>query len=197
VNKQPKTFGLVGPYDMLRKLERELELCQPSADRDATVFAAVNFAVTAWHLPEWMAKTVATMSQARQAEISTALDGTDTADFVRLRDWALAQCPGMEYCRQIASWTKHLECSRERGVVMDTDVSARATGTLIGLEGAVHTEADEGTVWVPKIVDGDQRIPVHEAFDHVCQFWLDVFHKRAPGDWDFEAKTLKERNPDA
>jgi hypothetical protein len=96
------TFDMSSPGDFLEKLKCELE----AVDEDLTSARhAINAALTAWHLPEWVWGRVVK----KDYELRNSL-GSDVArgGFEDFRDFVLEECPEMKTMRDIATGSKHL-----------------------------------------------------------------------------------------
>jgi hypothetical protein len=52
----PRTFDIESSRDMRNKLEREFERIQAAGSRENLSDHGVNFAVTAWHVTDWLSR---------------------------------------------------------------------------------------------------------------------------------------------
>jgi hypothetical protein len=167
----PKTFDLSNCRDMLGKLERELDRFKQATLRQDQSDHAANFALTAWHLAEWvwLSPLPPALKASIAAECGLSEKQLDIGAFYR---WLGSKCRALEYCYIVCTASKHTRVDRRD----DPRVA-----TLISLSDVVCITPprlpDEVTVewvdvdWTHKVVDGDKRIPVAEAFEQVLRYW--------------------------
>ncbi len=94
----PLTFGLSTPRDLLDKAERdlsELETAAVTQDQTMIADALYNFAVTAYHVKDWLKSTP-----------SSTYSPTDVEDFVRAS-------AALSVCRDLCNAGKHLRLRYE------------------------------------------------------------------------------------
>jgi hypothetical protein len=124
------SFGLSTAADMTHKASRDWWRyfnAQTSSDkRDA----AINCAITAWHLIEWVWAAIA-VAHRTSPEVSKILGVSGRP--LRLedvRDWALRECPSLEICQAICNGSKHVGSDRSNfSTRMDApDASQNGTG---------------------------------------------------------------------
>src|SRR5579875_1181810 len=103
-SKAERPFGLNSCRDMRDKLEREIERMAQATDRDA-----MNAAVTAWHLVEWIWDDTQHTPGLRERLAHEAgcapIRQFGKEDF---KAYARECCPDLAYCRIVANNTKHL-----------------------------------------------------------------------------------------
>jgi hypothetical protein len=104
------SFGLESGCDMVKKAWREHQRCLHADTSDDRRDAAINCAITAWHLTDWiwtgMARTCAS-----RPEVATLLGVSGRlptkVDFIK---WAVRKCPELEICQSICNGSKHVAC---------------------------------------------------------------------------------------
>jgi len=185
--KEPKqSFDIDGCRTMYRKLEHEFGLCR-SNDREHLSGHLVNFAMTAYHLIEWVWEDLE-HQPATKNKVAAAL-GIPTNQFTKnaFVVHVMHACPGMEVCQAIANGTKHVEYDGPRKVrQVETFVSSGPSHIEAGVTDAENvvlipraTTPMEMTVFsgTPKvIVDGVKSGDVREIFDQVLQWWTDFIY---------------------
>ena len=171
------SFGIQDSRAMLDKLGRELRRMRESSfAREDLVDSGVNFAITAWHLVEWVWADIKGQysliaSLAREA-------GTPAKEFgcEQLRAYALRGCPSLEVCGAIANSAKHVGAEKVPKDVEETLVSAASASAL----GAISLGTTRlGVEHVLKIVSLGLRLPALTIFEAVFEWWqtfLDRHH---------------------
>jgi hypothetical protein len=172
----PKTFDLHNCRDVLGKLERELDRFKRATLRQDQSDHAANFTLTAWHLAEWVwhSPLSPTLKAKVAAECGLTVKQFDIGAF---RPWLGAKCRALQYCYIVCTASKHTKIDRRD----DPQVT-----TLISLSDVVYVtpprSPDDVTVewidvdWTHKMVDGDKRIPLAEAFEEVLRFWTEFIY---------------------
>ena len=166
VDKGSLVFGIESCQDLWDKLEREFERLKKTDARFEAIDHALNFAVTAWHLREWVWADMKGMHDLK-ARLAKEIE-CQPADFkyLKFEEYVLQECPDLRHCRKIALAVKHVRVEYERG---DTDVSTLVSTTpdapLFESTGRIMLRS------VAKIVVDDERFPVVEVFDRVVDFW--------------------------
>jgi hypothetical protein len=91
-------FGFEGPRDWLSKLEREYALfCGPVDDVHARTSHAMNFAITAWAMCDWLAADA--VPNGNKAQLAAELD--------RVQTLHVGACASLGVMRDIANAAKH------------------------------------------------------------------------------------------
>lgn len=118
------SFGLHEAAQMVHKLFREYQRYTDDR-RDA----AINGAITAWHLCEWVWVGITELDR-RSVEIAGVLGVSGrpmTSNDVVL--WALRECPSLEICQSICNGTKHVISDRSIATSMtEPDPAERGPG---------------------------------------------------------------------
>ena len=168
------TFGLRTPQDLLAKLERELTRLKTAREVADMIDHGINFALSAWHMVEWIAEDDNYRDKLR------AKLGTGTADKKTLRKelekFALRRCRELESCRVVATCAKHLECTHPPP--RDKTFEAHEGPTTI----TWRNDRDEVVTFVNKsgqavswinfcIVQNGVRLQTAEIFTRTLEWW--------------------------
>jgi hypothetical protein len=89
------SFGLKSAHDMLKKAYREHTRCANAQSDDDRRDAAINGAITLWHMNDWVWNGI-TESGRNRPELKTLL--------------AVRECPELEICQSICNGSKHGVC---------------------------------------------------------------------------------------
>lgn len=172
----PQTFDIANSCDMLAKLERELERVTQTDDRDDLVDHTFNFAITAWHMTDWLwtefeGKPYLKARIAKAASMPPARFG--------LNDFKAFICgprgsTAIDHCRIIATSSKHADVA----IVHQARLSPRVMPMQprefrithgLQLDGTpiVHIRAR----WVPEITIGSETTAAIGVFEEALRFW--------------------------
>lgn len=179
-------FGVTTPRDMFAKLGRELsrlETCKHN--KDDVDDTAINFALSAWQLVDWVWKEYFQDKPDTWEQVNVnGRPGWKVPNSFRTH--LTKQCPELGLCAGIAGNTKHVNTIVEGGVHRRIDGRSSARTTPMGQwtedeNGAVGGAAQGGagaitamTEYIPKIVDHDRSGTIHDAravFRIVYQYW--------------------------
>lgn len=153
------SFGLQSGYDMVRKAWREHQRCLKAVSSDDRRDAAINCAITAWHLTDWIWAGMASGSALRPevADLLGVRGRRPTKDdFVK---WAIQSCPELAVCQSICNGSKHVAYSNlEETRMAAPDPHERAPGCQL--------------VARIEIVDGAEVTDAIEVLAHVVDFWV-------------------------
>lgn len=168
------TFDLVNCRDLLQKLERELDRIRQCDDREELADLGFNFAVTAWHLTDWVWADITSKHDLKVLLAARANKSASKFGLAEFRDWMRKLSEDLNHCRLIATASKHVGAERRPG----DPGSFTATGSVSfsgGPTGAgPHGAAPHGAYyekWVLKIIVNGERKPGLDVFDRVCRFW--------------------------
>ncbi|MYM30333.1 hypothetical protein GTP58_18535 [Duganella sp. CY15W] len=104
------SFGLHSPYDMLKKAWREYERCTKSDNDDDRRDAAINGAITLWHMNDWVWNGITDYGR-KKDEVRALLGVTGPrAEKDDLVKWAVGRCPELAICQSICNGSKHVVC---------------------------------------------------------------------------------------
>jgi hypothetical protein len=171
----PPTFGLRTPEDLIAKLERELARLGAARKPADMIDHGLNFAISAWHMAEWIAKND-TCREALRVNLQT----TDTdAQGLRkkLEKLALSKCPELECCRVIASSAKHLQCTRPppRDPTFMANEAPAEVGWVNNRNESITFCNNEGNLitWMSSLctVHEGNRRQATEIFEQVLAWW--------------------------
>ncbi|MDV2987601.1 UNVERIFIED_CONTAM: hypothetical protein Q9R58_25155 [Methylobacteriaceae bacterium AG10] len=106
------SFGLQDAHAMVKKAWREFERSRNADEDDNRRDAALNCAMTVWHVCDWAWAGMA--AQGRWKPEFLQLLGVvgrnaKKEDFVA---WAVRECPALEICQSICNGTKHVHADR-------------------------------------------------------------------------------------
>ena len=188
VRLEPRKFGSIlgwsSPFELICKLERELERIDNTKTLDELVDHTMNFALTAYHMVDWVWELL-------QRDPVDDWDRIERESWIaaighepkkgEVHEWAFKQCPELEYCRQLANATKHLSCSMKEGApaaefeIVPTDVwkqrqKKEPFKSLLSQRDAMN--------WRLTLVDGNQRVDLINVFrERVFEFWSEHTHE--------------------
>lgn len=170
IPSKDQTFALENCYDMLRKLEWEVEGLNRASkdDLDEIAFRAFNCAVTAWQLTDWV---WADMNQAQQGAFGS---------LTNFQNHCRNQCRAIHLCRQIATASKHAEVRAHRDPSVSTVSTAMPTTYISGIPNQSSAE-EADTSWHIFIDDGGHRIPAQQILSAAADFWIAFIHSNRIG----------------
>ena len=108
------TYELRKPKDLLGKLERELH--RLGKGKIWASDHAYNFAVTAWHMTDWVWQHERTKSPGNTRSFGFSSVAT-------FQNFITRDCRDLDICSDLANGSKHFEVERRDRAVIDTDVS--------------------------------------------------------------------------
>jgi hypothetical protein len=112
------SFGLQTAAEMAYKAQRDYHRCKQAKTSDDRRDAALNCAITAWHICEWVWAGIAKLDR-RSKEIAEVLGVSgrpmNSNDVVA---WALRKCPELEICQSICNGTKHVNSEKSVATTM-------------------------------------------------------------------------------
>ena len=104
------SFGLVSAQSMVSKAWREYQRCTRAGSDDDRRDAAINCAITLWHLNDWVWSGISASGR-EKPELRSLLGVTDRRlkqdDLVK---WAVGACPELSICQSICNGSKHVVC---------------------------------------------------------------------------------------
>src|SRR6266436_9194915 len=152
------SFGLNRPFDMVAKLYREHERCKHPKTTDDRRDFCINFAITAWHLIDWMWVGIASEETGRLS-VATLIGLTgkrlDKNDFTQ---WLIKECPELELCQASCTGSKHVLCD----TTTQAFLAQRGVGLNLPSRQLIAQAAIENSV---------TRQDALEVFDKVLAFW--------------------------
>ncbi len=180
------TFDLVDCRDLLQKLEREMDRIRRCNRREELADLGFNFAVTAWHLTDWVWADIKGVHGLKTALAAEASVRAPEFNFNEFRDLLRRRSDDLNYCRLIATASKHVGVEPLPG---DPDAftatgSAGPSSVLLGgapLATSPLAVAGSGKYVLKIIVDGE-RIPAVKVFERVLEFWTQFIYGPQVGD---------------
>ena len=184
-SKFDSILGWSSPFELICKLDRELERIDGSKTLDELVDHTMNFALTAYHMVDWVwellqRKPIDDWEKMERGDWITAI-GREPQNKGEVRDWALQQCRELEYCRQLANATKHLSCIMKGGApaagfeIIPTDEwkqrqKQEPFTSLLSRRDAVN--------WRLILIDGEERVDLIKIFrEKVYAFWSELTYE--------------------
>jgi len=180
---QPRhTFGLNNCRDLCEKLNRELfrlnTEIERGHDREAIADHAVNFAVTAWHLIDWIWCSYKDNRLQLHKDAMTASQAWK--NFEDFKKYILDREPKLHSCGLIANTAKHLVLTDKRWADQnDTSavfIAAESQVVVGGEEVVIDGENVVVSIWKPTIVDGDDCHDACAEFAAISSFWTHFVH---------------------
>ena len=186
-----EVLGWSSPFEMVCKLENELERIEDAKTLRELVEHSMNFAFTAYHITEWvwalLERRPTDDSGRFERQSWIAVIGYEPQTWNELRNWACERCPELEYCRQLANATKHLSCQMKKGAfAAKTEVVATDKWRKRTAEAPFESILDQHRAenWQLILVDGEKRLDVIEIFrDRVFEFWSNLADRIYIGDY--------------
>lgn len=156
-----KTFSLATPVDMYFKLlwehDRLHELVHNNGGARETHYAAINAALTAWHIADWILENVDLNELCKLEVLGAEFPICDEDSFKR---WATSFTQ-LAMCDQIANASKHAVIYRR----------PKPTWTWTH-----RLENDVGKVFhIPMVEDGESRMPMTLVIYQAIRFWQICF----------------------
>ena len=184
IPSQKKTFGLEDCRDLLRKLEWEIEGLRntPPDDLDGLAFRAFNAFVTAWHMGDWVWKT---MTEDQHEALRNDWAAPAMKDDGSFRGELRKRSRTLALCREIATASKHFDVTQRADETIDAVTSATVSNVIDNDGNMIVTEDFRPVVvteWVLKVLDRDQRRPVLEVLDRALEFWTQLIYPRKIGE---------------
>ena len=185
-----EVLGWSSPFDMVCKLESELERIDNAKMLRERVEHTMNFALTAYHITEWiwaLLKESPTDDNKRRERASwLAVIGCEPETKEKLMQWVENRCPEIKYCRQLANATKHLSCRLKEGTsTAEFEVAATGEWEQKTAEEPFKSILDSHRAenWQLILIDGEKRLNLIAIFrDRVFEFWSDLTHRIYIGD---------------
>lgn len=101
------SFGLASAEAMLRKVQREYARCETGDTLEDRRDAAINGAITLWHISDWVWAGIARTGRDQQG-LRALLGVSDHPSKGDLVKWAVRQCPELDECQAICNGSKHV-----------------------------------------------------------------------------------------
>ena len=162
------SFALRSPADLLEKLKREFKRLQE--DETYQSDHAFNFAVTAWHMTDWVYKDARQRDPANPKPFGYKGKGNFQKT---VRD----NCTALDICYELAQGSKHFELRQEqRKRVRKTDTSL--TGDPSAFLGFFKLDHDRLAGTVLKIrLTSEESVRAEDVFAEAITYWREFFEK--------------------
>ncbi len=157
-------YDLQTPLDLLRKLGRELLAFRQDAERQSD--HAYNFAITAWHLTDWL-------WQYDKAQNPGAEKCFGCASRRSFQAKICEQSPDIKICTELANGSKHFHVEKHNKVVESAEVSA-GPSFILSVSLLDVDRLDPGPVLKVRMVDGTS-VKSAEVFNGAIKFWFGFF----------------------
>lgn len=145
------SFGLESAYSMVMKASREYQRCTGAGSNDDRRDAAINCAITLWHLNDWVWNGISKSSRGKP-ELTELLGVTGRrAEKDDLVKWATSSCPELNLCQSICNGSKHVVC--------------------VGIKGARMAPGGDGVLNVLEIVDDSGVRDGIQVLQTALEFW--------------------------
>lgn len=153
-----KTF-LAEPLDVYFKLLWEYTQLASAdrLDRPQQAYMALNAAMTAWHMADWLC---ARMTPEHYAKLRGATGNKDLNNCKAFRAWAQKR-ESITVCEQIAVSAKHWTINEESGL--------KVTTSEVDL-----TNLDGKQLWIPMVEGGRSKAPMTIIIGLALSFWRTV-----------------------
>lgn len=129
IRSASSSFGLSTAASMAHKLFRDYQRYRNATSTDDRRDAAINGAITAWHMCEWV-WTGITSHDRHSLDIKALLGIASRAmQPGDIQDWAQRECPSLAICRSICNGSKHVISDKSIHTEMDVpDPNERRRG---------------------------------------------------------------------
>ena len=159
VSKPKYTFAIHNEADFLEKLRQEFQDLSrlPDSSRHA-----INFAMTAWHLTDWLWGLRLKADYREQSRLFE----TTFRSLEEFRKCVVARCPEVEIMQEICNGSKHLGSDPKR--IADT-FRAAPIGVEIAEGSDAKVSKGEARVWVTN--QEGQTVAFVDLAQEVLLFW--------------------------
>ncbi len=161
--KAPYGYKLHSPKSLLGKMDRELARVQK--DEKWQSDHAFNFAVTAWHMTDWLWDH-AVETNPGQREYFGRTNKKRFQNFVR------GESKALDICMDLANGAKHFNVSRQTKVALSADVSAKEIQGGLLESFVLGVDRLGGTIQVLKIrLANGTSVLAEDIFKEALEFW--------------------------
>ena len=174
-------FLLREPRDLLAKLDREFDrFCEAtshlSKNHRCQSDFAFNFAITAWHLTEWIWKS----HEAKSPDQSVRFGARTFQEF---RKVILGGCPELRICRDLANGAKHFRLDRSNESTSVRGSAAQVihnSGIFRSISQSIMRPIMRPVVGryqerLVVVLSSGQQIPAAFVFEKTLQYWKRFF----------------------
>ena len=159
-------YDLQTPLDLLGKLGRELRAFQQDAERQSD--HAYNFAITAWHLTDWLWQYDKAQNPGAEKWFGCASRRSFQAKICK-------QSPDIKICNELAIGSKHFHVEKRKKVVESAEISAGPSFILnVSLLDVDRLGPGPVPVLKVRMVDGTS-VKSAKVFNGAMKFWFGFF----------------------
>lgn len=161
-----KVFLISTPFELFEKMKLEFDDFKndPSSSRHA-----FNFTLTAYHLREWVWKSLLEPDRNISNKISADLDDQD-----KFNTFINDNCPEFKLLRELANNAKHFYSKSDQNNINKVHLPVTWDQIDCAWDKLEIPWDYNGLI----AVTNDQRwISVLDLFSSVCKFWIDLFKK--------------------
>lgn len=129
IHSASSSFGLSTAAMMAYKLYRDYQRYLNATSTDDRRDAAINGAITAWHMCEWVWVGITSFDR-NNADIKAILGIVGRPmEHGDVQDWAERECPSLTICRSVCNGSKHVISDKSMLTEMDApDSDERGRG---------------------------------------------------------------------
>jgi hypothetical protein len=168
------TWDLNHPRDLLDKLGRELDRLK-DGNREDSADHALNFAVTAWHLTEWVWASIKGNYPLRQRLAAEIGEPATAFGVEAFQKWAM-RSGDIAVCQAICTFAKHVGADRAQSYSTDAQY----------VDSKWDTSPWDETPWDGRyrlvIVDQGKREPAIPIFERALSLWTQFIHQNCARD---------------
>lgn len=179
------TFDITSCRDLLQKLKREMSRIRSSRDRDELADFGFNFAITAWHMTDWVWADLKGAYSVKAALAKEAGIQTHEFEFEQFRNLMCEKSKELNYCRLIATTSKHVGVDRWPVDPENFTATGSASVRYSVPAGAPLARSplagSRGGKWVLKINVNGHRTRANEIFEKVLDFWTQFIDRNRIG----------------
>ena len=183
-------LGWDSPFDIVCKLGREKMRMQEAETLQDFVDHTMNFALTAYHMIDWVWAALQRVPVDGKAEFErdswAAVIGYEPKACEEVRSWAISLCPELEYCRKLANATKHLSCRLKKDApTAEFEVTPTVEWKRRQKKDPYMCilDARRAENWRLVLVENGKQIDLAEIlWDRVFAFWSELTHEIYIGD---------------
>lgn len=180
-----KYFGLRSSTDLYLKLVYDIERLRTGRGTKELQYAAIDAAVTASHILDWVLKELEPEAYLRLTglEKGKPLPPKDRGPIMRFIELKKETMPGINFCREIANTMKHMKLSL--GSVM----KGMAIGSTVKLQWTDNRITSTEAIAYVQIKPDGEKINVIDLFQQTAEQWREFLVDEGlwveqPPDWD-------------
>lgn len=102
------SFGITSVRGMLTKLYREFDRCQNAKSREDLADSCINFAITSWHIFDWIWAAIARSPELKKEVAAICSVNERSLSRDDIIKYVIRSCPEIEWCQGICNGSKHV-----------------------------------------------------------------------------------------